>query len=352
MNSGMIAIDKDEKISIFNQQAADVLNLDPSRIIGRDLRTLPSPLGDILYETMVTGTSYKRFEATVHPMKMPLGINSYRLLDEQEKPIGAGIMFSDLSDSKKLEEQRRRTEQLKAVNDIMAKIAHEVRNPLTSIQTYTQLLNDKYPDEDLGKFYVSTVSQSIRRLDDLIDKLITFSSTQEYNFCKENINDIMRDASEFISKNIPETHKFSKQLMEESLFVNADRKHLIKGIYYLIQSIIDRSPDGTFISMNARTVSGEKALVVLAITYGTDKKGKEGDQNLLKPLLDIHHLGTELNVPISNKIIEGHDGSLDIIQEDDLNTFVIRLPLLEGQSDSNSIKEGEERGRQRKNSGN
>jgi nitrogen-specific signal transduction histidine kinase len=352
MNSGMIAIDKDEKISIFNQQAADVLNLDPSRIIGRDLRALPSPLGDILYETMITGTSYKRYEATVHPMKMPLGINSYRLLDEQEKPIGAGIIFSDLSDSKKLEEQLRRTEKLKAVNDIMAKIAHEVRNPLTSIQTYTQLLHDKYPDEDLGKFYVSTVSQSIRRLDDLIDKLITFSSTQKYNFQKDNINDIMRDASEFISKNIPETHKFTRQLMEESFFVNADRKHLIKGIYYLVQNIVDRSPDGTFILMNARAISGEKAMVELAITYGTDKKGKEGDQDLLKPLLDIHHLGTELNVPISNKIIEGHDGILDIIHKDDLNSFVIRLPLVNSQSDGTSMKGGEERGRQRKDSGN
>ena len=143
MNSGMIAIDRDEKITIFNQQASEILNLSSSDIIGKDLRSLPSPLGDLLYETMVTGKTYKRYEVTLKPADMRIGINSYRLHDEQHNPVGAGIVFSDLSDSKKLAEQRRKTEQLKTVNDLMAKIAHEVRNPLTSIQTYVQLLHEK-----------------------------------------------------------------------------------------------------------------------------------------------------------------------------------------------------------------
>ena len=340
MNSGMIAINRDEKITIFNQQASDILNFNPADVIGSDLRALPSPLGDILYETMVTGKTYKRYEVTIHPAKLPVGINSYRLIDEQRNPVGAGIVFSDLSDSKKLEEQRNKAEKLKAVNDLMAKIAHEVRNPLTSIQTFTQLLNEKYADDDLNKFYISTVSQSIKMLDSLIDKLVTFSSTQNYNFEKIDVNDFINEAAAFVIKNMPETHKFSKQLTDKTLYINIDRKNMIKSVYYLVLSIIDRTPDGTFISMNASAVVQDAPSVEVSISFEGDEAIKDGKQNLLKPLLDITHLGTELNVPISHKIIEGHGGSLDIRSGDGLNAFVINLPILDRRAANISIEGG------------
>jgi len=329
MSSGMIAIDKYEKVTVFNQQASEILNLSSSDIIGKDLRSLPSPLGDILYETMVTGNAYKRYEVMINPANLPLGINSYRLLDAQRNPAGAGIVFSDLSDSQKLEEQYRKAEKLKAVNELMAKIAHEVRNPLTSIQTYVQLLNEKLIDDELHNFYISTVSQSINRLDSLIDKLITFSCTQDYNLTREDINELMIEAADFVLKNIPGTHKFSNQLIDKSFYVNADKKQLLKAIYYLVLNIIDKTPDGTSIKMNANIFMDRPSSVEILITYDGDESIEDGKQDLLKPLLDIKNLGTELNVPISNKIIEGHGGSLDIKSKEGINTYLIRLPILD-----------------------
>jgi len=62
------------------------------------------------------------------------------------------------------------------------------KNLTFSIQVYAQLINEKYGDDDeLRSFYTSSVSQSIRRLDGLIDKLVTFSITQDYNFNKEDV---------------------------------------------------------------------------------------------------------------------------------------------------------------------
>ena len=329
MTSGMIAINQDEKVTVFNQQAAEILRLDPLKMVGSDLRSLPSPLGDILYETMVTGNSYNRYEVTVNPEKLPIGINSYRLLDEEQRPAGAGIVFSDLSDSKKLEHQRRRTEKLKAVNDLMAKIAHEVRNPLTSIQTYIQLLNEKQPDDDLNRFYVSTVDLSIRKLDSLIDKLVTFSSTQEYNFRKEDVHGIIEATAEFLKKILGDRYPLSSRAGDKVFRINADKKQLIKAFYYIIQCIVDREPRGTAIELSAMTVFRDSPVVEIAISYRGEDFTQGGSQDLTKPLLDLDHLGTELNMPISLKIIEGHNGSLDVKRDSDLNTFVIRLPIVD-----------------------
>lgn len=344
INSGMIAIDRYEKITVFNQQASEILDLDASEMIGSDLRALPSPLGDILYETMVSDTSYKRYEVEIRPSGLPLGINSYRLLDEQAKPLGAGIIFSDLSDLKKLEEQRRRADKLKAVNDLMAKIAHEVRNPLTSIQTYTQLLSEKFGDDELYNFYVSTVSQSISRLDSLIDRLVTFSSTEDFNFCREEIGDLIEEAADYVSKNIPRTHKLKKQLVNKSFYVSADRKQFIKAIYYLVLEIIDRTPEGSLIHMSTDTIMHGTPSIIITLEYEGDTVSAKQDSDLSNPLLDINNLGTELNVPIGFKIIEGHNGTLEIKSRKGKNVFAIKLPIIDRRSDAVSIKGGYIRG--------
>lgn len=341
MNSGMIAIDKEERVTIFNQLASEILDLSDTEIVGRDLRALPSPLGDILYETMVRGTTYKRYEVTINPSKMPLGINSYRLIDEQQNPVGAGIIFSDLSDSKKLQEQRNRAEKLKAVNMLMAKIAHEVRNPLTSIQTFTQLLNEKYADDDLNKFYISTVSQSIRMLDGLIDKLVSFSSSQDYFLRKEEIGSIMEEVEGLVLKSIPDTHTFVKKLSDKDFFINVDKKQLIKAIYYLVLSIIERTPDGTKITMNTAAKLQDSPFIEIMVKYLSDNPIENEKESLLKPLLDIKHLGTELNVPLSLKIIEGHNGSLEMKSEGDMNAFIIKLPLIDRRSSDISVEGGQ-----------
>jgi nitrogen-specific signal transduction histidine kinase len=324
MPSGVIVIDKDEKITVFNHRASEILNINPSEMIGYDLREIPSPLGDILYETMVTGNMYKRHEAEILQEKLPIGINSYRLIDENRTPIGAGIVFTDLSDSKRLEEQKRSTEKLLAVNDLMAKLANEIRNPMTSIYTYTQLMNEKYKDEELNNFYTTVVFQSIHKIDSLIDKLIIFSSKSEYDLNKEDVNFIINESADYIMKNIPSSHRFLKQNIDKSVFVNADKKVLAKAIYYLVSSAVERTPEGAFITLSAVSIDGSPYVEILIKYSGKEFTDKERN-DLLKPLLNIDNLGTELNIPISHKIIEGHGGSLSIKSENGSNSFIIKL---------------------------
>lgn len=342
MNSGMIVIDRDKKISVFNQQAAEIINLNASEMIGSNVSLLPSPLGDILYETMVAGSSYKRFETEVTSSKLPLGITSYRLFDEKRNPIGAGIVFSDLSDSKKLDEERRRAERLEAVNELMSKIAHEVRNPLTSIQTYAQLISEKYgnDDDELNNFYKSSVTDSIHRLDDLIDKLVTFSITHDYNFHREDVNTILDESVGYILRHIPKGYKIIKDEIIDNVFIYADRKLFIKAIYFLVISITERSAEGDVITLSARILKGLPS-VEIHINYGGDEMTEEERLKLLRPLFEIDILSSELNLPISRKIIEKHKGSLDISTGKDSNAFIIKLPVIDGEAAKISINGGE-----------
>ncbi len=329
MSSGMIAVDRDQRVTVFNQRAAEILNLRPSDIVGCDSRELPSPLGEILCKTMINGTTFRRHEAVINPSKRPLGINSFRVVDEHRRPAGAGIIFSDLSDAKELEERGRKEENLRTVNNLVARIAHEIRNPLTSIQTYTQLLNEKFRDDELKEFFTGSVSRSISRLDNLIDKLITFSSTQDYDFREEGVNDLLCEAAEFISGNIPRTHRFSMKMFNRPFYIHADKKQLIKAIYYLVLNIVDRTPEGTRITMSAGTIMDEALSAVISIKYRGGRSMDKGKKTFSRELADINNLGAELNIPISHKIIEGHRGNLDTKSEDGASSFIIRLPVVD-----------------------
>ncbi|GAB4540917.1 MAG: hypothetical protein Fur0020_10250 [Thermodesulfovibrionia bacterium] len=333
MNSGVIAIDKEERITIFNQQAGKILNLEPSEMIGSYMRMLPSPLGDILHETMITQTSYRRQEVEIPPSGIQLGINSYVLLDEQQNPVGAGIVFADISDSKVFEEQLRREEGLKVVDKLMAKIAHEIRNPLTSIQTYTQLINEKYSnDAELRDFYTSSVSRSIQKLDTIIDRLITFSISQEFNLEKVNISTLIDEIEGYLAKNVKMGYSFIRDEIEPSLLINVDRKLLVKVVYYVITHIIDRVGFDHPIEIRVKTIMKGMPHLEIRMIFGGEEITDEEKGRLFRQLTEIDNLETELNIPISHKIVKGHNGRLDIISEGGKNLFIIDIPILDRRS--------------------
>jgi nitrogen-specific signal transduction histidine kinase len=124
------------------------------------------------------------------------------------------------------------------------------------------------------------------------------------------------------------------------VFINVDKRQLIKAFYYIISNIIDVTPEGSYIRIGTDRARQRGSFVEISIDYNNTGKNKKGGQVLLKPLLEIEHLGTELNIPISHKIIEGHNGSLDLISEGDMDSFIIRLPIVENR-DAKVSTEGE-----------
>lgn len=341
MHSAMIVINGDGKITVFNKKAAKILHCDVSDMVGSDVHSLPSPLGDILNETMVTGSSYQRFETQLASSGKLIGITSYKLCEGGGAPRGAGIVFADLSDSIRVDEEQRRSERMLVIHDLMSKIAHEVRNPLTSIQTYAQLIDEKYGDDDeLKQFYQSSVIHSIHRLNDFIDRIVTFSMSHDYHLRPEDVNMLLDEAVLYISKHMQPGYRVFRENRSDNVFIKADRPLLIKAIYYLIMTIADMSDEGTVIRLFSHIVN-EPPRVEIHVLYGGREIPEKERVRFLGPMSDEEIIFSDLAIPISRRIIEKHEGSLDIRTEKNGNTFIITLPSLEANSATISVKEGE-----------
>lgn len=98
------------------------------------------------------------------------------------------------------------------------------------------------------------------------------------------------------------------------------------------------TPKGAFIYLGANNTSGSGAYAEISIKYNGVELSDKERQDMLKPLVNIDNLGSELNIPISRKIIEEHNGSLDLKSEHGANSFVIRLPVIDRVEELNGSK--------------
>lgn len=191
MSSGLITIDTQEKIQMCNHRAAEIFGMTWADVLNEDLRSLPSPLGDMLYETLHDGVNYDKEEVMVTEKRLPLEVNTYQILDEDFKLVGGAMVFQDLSSYKQLQEERRRANQLDFLNKVAGRMAHEIKNPLVSIRTFIDLMDDHYEDADFRQQFSTVVRQDMHTINVLTDKLVGFAGQIAYHFEQGCINKIL-----------------------------------------------------------------------------------------------------------------------------------------------------------------
>ena len=200
MSSGVITIGTDEKIRIYNHRAAEILEKPAAEVIDEDLRHLPSPLGDLLYETLAQGVAYQKHEVTLSVGKRLLEVNTYQIFDEHRRVAGSALVFEDLTAQKQLYEERRRADQLDFLNKFVGRMAHEIKNPLVSIKTFVELLEYQYDDPELRDQFFHIVKYDVQSLDRITEKLFNFANKRSYRFEYGDINSaIYRSTSAIIS---------------------------------------------------------------------------------------------------------------------------------------------------------
>jgi len=149
---GVISVDTERKITTCNPRAQEVLNLDEySNLMGKDIRKLPSPLGDLLFETLTQSTLYKRKEVYIPGIKRWLGLSTSQVKDAKGEVSGSMMIFTDLTPIKYLQEEKEKAQKRDFLAQVAVRLSHELRNSLVPIKSLAELLPSKYLDEEFQK---------------------------------------------------------------------------------------------------------------------------------------------------------------------------------------------------------
>jgi two-component system sensor histidine kinase AtoS len=348
MSSGVISIGTDERIRIFNHRAAEILEKPPAEVLHEDLRRIPSPLGDLLYETLHYGVTSHKCEIVLAARKRPLEVSTYQVFDQQRQVSGSVMVFEDLTAQKQLDEERRRADRLDFLNRVVGHIAHEIKNPLVSIKTFAELIDDQYDDPEFRHHFSNVVKRDVQALNNITEKLIDFSRKITYRFEYSDINMIIKNC---ISSLMFNTHysikcyledQNAKQpfkpdmsnieiMYEENLpLVEFDEEQFGKALIYILVYLMSnmKSTGKIVISSNVGRSEHYDKSICITITGISCMLPDTELQQLFDPFNIEESNLIDVGPCIAQKIIEEHGGHLNVRQaKDGYTTFMISLPV-------------------------
>jgi len=333
MSSGVITIGRDQRVSIMNRRAEEILGVLAASIVDEDLRALPSPLGDMLYDTLRTGRAVDRAELQLALRGLWLEVSTYPVRGDDLAPLGAVLVFEDLTAQKELAAQRRQAEQTQLLTRVVARIADEIKNPLVSINTFIELIGERYDDPDFRKHFSSVVRRDVRRLVEVFEKLAALVTEGELNFTVVDVHTVVVDvvtaielADEAPAKplQLDVTREAAPQL------VKVDAAHLRRALSYLVWYLTHNSPPNqarVSIAVGRHAEREGTERVRLQIASRTASVSPDKLHRVFDPVQMVQESLIDVGPAVSQRLIEAVGGHLDIRHGRNELAFVVSLPL-------------------------
>jgi signal transduction histidine kinase len=219
-------------------------------------------------------------------------------------------LLEEVGSMKSLERQWKKNGELELLNELIGRMAHELRNPLVAIRTFTQLLKDRYEDPELREFFYTTVSGEVDRLNQLVERLTTFIQPIDYHFEEGEIRQLLDDTiSEVFSVVQGRGIRVVKDYPREGYRVKVDRAQIRKAFAYLFQNALQSMTAGGTLTVRLVYSPDRVRLVVEDTGPGIPP---EDLKRVFDPFYGASRGGTEMGLSLSQKIIEDHHGTVRV----------------------------------------
>ncbi|GBD92498.1 sensor protein ZraS [bacterium BMS3Abin05] len=328
MPNGLISLDKDGRIETINQKAQDLLGLNADEVKGK-------PLDEVMFRCNLPKTLLPREDIVERQMEchlnngtvIPMSTTSSRLKDENGSSIGTVIILRDLRDIRSLEKEVQRSERLASLGRMAAGIAHEIRNPLSSIKGFAQYFRNKFPPDSEDRSYATVMTDEVDRLNRVIQDLLNFAGPQEPNLKPIDVLPLIRHALRLIQSDIREK---KIQVVEDvprntDFTIAGDGDMLTQVFLNLFLNAIEAMPTGGRLKIALRR---HQQAVEIEISDSGGGIPRENLTRIFDPFFTSKKGGTGLGLAIVYRIIENHQGEIKVESEPGKgSTFVLRFPL-------------------------
>jgi two-component system sensor histidine kinase HydH len=316
LSTGIISIDKKLDITAYNEKALELLGIEQNSIKDIKLSEIIdySRLG--VNRTLSTGTAILDNEINFNIDEInsiPLSFSVTPLTIQTGHWDGAVIQIRDLSEIKRLEELVRRSEKLAAVGELAGGIAHEIRNPLSSIRGFTQFLGRHFDPGSSEKECSDIAIKEIDRINNVVSDLISFANPMDPELQSVDVNELINHTirlteNDAATKQIEVKANLDSELPKINLDEGLVKQALLNILLNAIQAI---GSDGMIEFRTAKTRDEKKFIITLEDDgpgVSEDVKGR-----IFDPYFTTYESGTGLGLPIVHKIVENHQGSIQIV---------------------------------------
>jgi len=314
MSSGLVTADSRERVTFLNQAGGDILGIGPARAVGKSLSeiglVLPSDWNEIRQRTR--GREGFRAEIDVErgASRRVLGY-SVRALKDPDGQDAALIVFQDLTEVKKLERQARFNEQLAAVGELAAGIAHEIRNPLASISGSVQVLSHDLSVGSAERRLMEIIVSESNRLSKILEEFLRFVRPQERRVAAFDVAGNIQEVLDLfrLSDEVFDAHHIEADVLPASSQLSGDRDQIRQIIYNVAKNAVRAMPEG-----GTLTVEGREDGAWYSIKFRDTGRGMSVEElaRVFTPFSTAFDGGTGLGMAIVRRIVEDHGGAIDV----------------------------------------
>ena len=337
IQEGIIVSTADGRISYLNTAAAELLGLNVEQAIGEPLFR---HLRDLDWQKIWSADKEEWSKVMTHelevfyPRHRLLSFYIVPLVDEEKSVVtGMAVILRDVTETRKQTESAIESEKLSALTLLAAGVAHEIGNPLNSLNIHLQLMERELknlPPENAERLRkdLRVARDEIARLDRIISQFLRAIRPAKPDLQRTSINDIVTETLKLLEREISDRDILVEQELAADIPVSlVDRAQLKQAFYNLIRNALQAMRAGGILRI--RTEATDSHLVVSVIDTG---QGISAEQmgRIFEPYYTTKPDGTGLGLMIVQRIVRDHGGTIDVESDAGRGTTVrIKLPIHE-----------------------
>ena len=330
MASGLVAVDENRQITVFNQRAQAIIGLSFDYVMSHSLTVLPEALVKAIETILQTGSGFRDKDMTI-PVgegQVPIRVSGSGFNSYTGQTIGALLVFSDMTLLRKMEGKIRRTDRLSSIGTLSAGMAHEIRNPLVTIKTFTELLPDQYNDDEFRSTFFDLVGQEVARIDAIVNRLLNFARPAKVSLKPVLFHDVVENSLRLVEQQLAKHGiTLEKKLDAKHHLMMADAEQLNQTFVNFFLNAIQSMEPGGVLSVSTTQLHSKIRLDVRDTGCGLSEKQRK---HIFDPFFTTKEEGVGLGLSISHGIIMEHDGTIDVESEEGCGTvFHVELPLMD-----------------------
>ncbi len=331
MPIGLVALDRNMRCLSFNSAGKEILSLSNSTKSGVPaIEVVPQDLYDkitLLSEDRTLVEAEVDCYMTDGSM-VPLEISATYLKDEGGRILGYICLFKDLSELKSLKQEIARSQRLVSVGKLAAGVAHEIRNPLSSIKGFATYFKERYQNIPEDQNIAEIMINEVDRLNRVVGQLLEFARPI-------SISMQMVDVASFLTNSLTLIEPRAKAAGVEinyDIEVNGmkavfDPDKISQVLLNLFINAIDAMPDGGDLAVSVSAITSKNMLMFTVIDTGIGIK-EMNVAHIFDPYFTTKSSGTGLGLAISHNIVEAHQGKIKIISKPEKGTAItVCLPI-------------------------
>ncbi len=315
LNVGVLAVDLDGIVESWNTRMEQLFSVVRQEAVGRQLSSLlPEELareiaarGD---EEQITGIYKQRLQ---HQGKsLTLNVSIAPLVSKSGERIGRLLLFDDVTQRERMEEQMTQTEKLTSLGLLAAGVAHEVNTPLAVISNYIQMLAKQMPEGDPRQSIIDKIVKQTFRASEIVNNLLNFSRTGAAEAADVDVNRVVEETLSLVAHPLKSSQiQVVKQLGETLPPVRGSANKLQQVFLNLFLNARDAMPGGGMLEIRTAAHNGSVEIEIADTGAGI---AREHIHRIFDPFFTTKAIGrgTGLGLSVSYGIIKEHAGKIDV----------------------------------------